>query len=878
MHLRSFNALVVLVLISSLVITGSGVVAAPLDNSGPASARHQQDPSTPPLIEPSDGSTPVDAAPEEEEAPGGNPNLLPITLGQDLGNGGQPDGLPRELGVGEQLFLYDRIVSLERQNLARISQDASLIVYAASDTGTFDAVYVSVPNRSEDELARYLPERLEAPDVACPAEAAEIGRLDAGDAVYVFAGFETDLTPDTLQEVGSSEGSPVYADVGAGQPFPEVFSATGDGLLRFVMSGGDGRPAALAESLAFDGALYSFVGDVTDQFDPASLLKAGCAGPYPVYADQAAADATTANRYVRIGGRLFQFSGEVVPDDAATEAPATDVPTEEPPVASPTSVPTDVPTEVATEAPTAVPTEAPTEAPTEVPTEVPTEAVTEEPTIAATEAPAEAMTEEPVAAVTEEPTEAVTEEPAITATEAPAEGETPEVDATETPAGLPAGIVEQAGAAGLPPQVEVQNTSYVFTDVDIDIDVQTLVEIEVVTVNDISVTVYAEQALQGVAPVLYCVAEDGSIGRFVPVASTNPAPPAELPPSIEVANTTYVFNQVNVDIDITTLIEVEVIVVQNVELTIYTDLNVDGQPSRFFAVTSEGQVVGQYVDASLIVSTQVTPQPTAQLQPPAVVPTQAPDAPPPAAVTAEAAVTCPGSPGPVNDAGIPAYLPNRIQLGGVAYGLVGPQEPGEAGELTRIGCIGAFEVLTTDQAERSEVLYLRAATVSTVFRFEAAVTFNVEFEVTGRPQRITTTEQQYRLIDTWLPSIYSSTSVILFVEDAETTLPDVFYAVNVYNTVVGEVVGEYRQAEQNAQPSEDIVEAAANAGINPDLTVDGQRYLLANVYSPVGTTTNGFVTLFSATGEGEAEILLGRDKRRVELFIYDVIPAEETGG
>ncbi len=95
---------------------------------------------------------------------------------------------------------------------------------------------------------------------------------------------------------------------------------------------------------------------------------------------------------------------------------------------------------------------------------------------------------------------------------------------------------------------------------------------------------------------------------------------------------------------------------------------------------------------------------------------------------------------------------------------------------------------------------------------------------------------------------------------------------------MGGVVGEYRQVEQNDVPSEEIVTAAESAGINPDLTVEGRRYLLVNIFTPVGTTTNGFVTLFSAAGEGEAETLLGRDKRRLELFVYDVIPAEETGG
>jgi len=654
----------------------------------------------------------------------------------------------------------------------------------------------------------------------------------------------------------------------------------------------------LAESLAFGGVLLQFAGDATEGIDPASLTKAGCAGPYPVYAAQGEADAGTTNLYVRAGGRLFQFSGEVIPAEAPTEVPV-DVPTEVP-TEIPTESPTEAPTEAPTEQPTEAPTEQPTEAPTEAPTEVPTEAPTAEPTALPTEAPTEAATEavtEPVAeTVTEEPTEAPatdpteapvdasTEEPAAAPTEAPAGEDDPTAESTQAAIDFPSGIVDAAATAGLPPQVEVQNASYVFTQVDVDIDIQALVEVDVVTINNTSLTVYAEQEFQGIAPVLYCVADDGAvIGRYVPVATTSPTPPPDLPATIDVENTTYVFNQVNIDIDIQTLVEVNVIVVQNVELTIYTDQNVDGQPSRYFAVTSEGQVVGQYVESSLVVTTtQVTPQPTAQLQPPAVVATQAPDAPPPAAVTAEPADTCAGSPGPINDQGIPAYLPNRIQLGGIAYALVGTESPGDAGELTRFGCISGFEILTTDQADQSEVVYLRiagqGATADVVYRFEAAVTYSVEFEVTGRPQRITGEEQQFRLVDTWLPSIYSSTTVILFVEDAENAAPEVFYAVNVYNTVVGEVVGEYRQVEQNDMPSEEIVAAAESAGINPDLTVEGRRYLLVNVYSPVGTTTNGFVTLFSAAGEGEAEILLGRDKRRLELFVYDVIPAEETGG
>ena len=135
-----------------------------------------------------------------------------------------------------------------------------------------------------------------------------------------------------------------------------------------------------------------------------------------------------------------------------------------------------------------------------------------------------------------------------------------------------------------------------------------------------------------------------------------------------------------------------------------------------------------------------TQRPTEQLQAPAVIPTLAANVPQPPAVTAEPLTTCPGNPGAIGANGLPANLPARIQRGGVAYSFAGAQAPDEAGELTTIGCVGAFEVATTDQADASEVLYLRytgtGEASEQVYRYEAATTFGVEFEVTGRAQVI----------------------------------------------------------------------------------------------------------------------------------------------
>ena len=90
-------------------------------------------------------------------------------------------------------------------DLVRIAQEQSTIAYARTEQAPYAAVYLSVPNRSEDELARYLPELVGSADVACPADAATYQNVDAGGATYAFAGPETDLTAESLQQVGDRD-------------------------------------------------------------------------------------------------------------------------------------------------------------------------------------------------------------------------------------------------------------------------------------------------------------------------------------------------------------------------------------------------------------------------------------------------------------------------------------------------------------------------------------------------------------------------------------------------------------------------------------------------------------------------------------------------
>jgi hypothetical protein len=264
------------------------------------------------------------------------------------------------------------------------------------------------------------------------------------------------------------------------------------------------------------------------------------------------------------------------------------------------------------------------------------------------------------------------------------------------------------------------------------------------------------------------------------------------------------------------------------------------------------------------------------------VPTLPPNAPPPPASTASPPTTCTGDPGEFNAQGIPAHLPTRIQLGGVAYLFVRAEAPDAVGTLTRLGCIGPFEWARTDQADQAQVIYLRStgsgAASQQVYRFEVATTYQIQFQVTERPQVITAVDQSYRLSQVWQPSVYSSTSVILFVEDPANLVPEVIYGLDVSQTVVGDVIGEYRLQGETAQSSEEMTAAAEQAGLNPDLTINGQVYILVNVYTPTGTTRNGFMTLFGTTTEGTPEMLLGRDQRELELFIFVLDTPVEAGG
>ena len=187
-------------LISFAVMLGAMVsIATPV-------AAHNQ----PPTIEPSDGAQGA-----------GNGGTLEANF--ELGSGGQPEDFPREVTIDGARFLFDRMVPATRQDLIPVAQDGPIQALATSDVAPFDAIYLSVPPRSEAELGRYLAEQFGASDIFCQAEAGTFEPLDADGAIYVFAGLETFLTPSELEEVATdSNGQPVYADPGIGAAVPRA--------------------------------------------------------------------------------------------------------------------------------------------------------------------------------------------------------------------------------------------------------------------------------------------------------------------------------------------------------------------------------------------------------------------------------------------------------------------------------------------------------------------------------------------------------------------------------------------------------------------------------------------------------------------------------
>jgi hypothetical protein len=228
---------------------------------------------------------------------------------------------------------------------------------------------------------------------------------------------------------------------------------------------------------------------------------------------------------------------------------------------------------------------------------------------------------------------------------------------------------------------------------------------------------------------------------------------------------------------------------------------------------------------------------------------------------------CQGDPGTADANGLPERLPGRIQLSGVSYRFVSQEQFDNDATLTRLGCVGPFEAVQVSGNAGAQVVYLRVnRRADVLYRYEAESSFAVDFAVSGDARAITANDQRYLLNESWTRSIYSSVTVVVYTRDSDAADPARLFAVRVDGDVIAEYVAE----------GGDVVEAPAELraraeemGTNPDLVLGGgRRYLLVNLWSVMGTTTDGWVSLYSDTDAGIADTLLATDPRTLDLLVY----------
>jgi hypothetical protein len=261
------------------------------------------------------------------------------------------------------------------------------------------------------------------------------------------------------------------------------------------------------------------------------------------------------------------------------------------------------------------------------------------------------------------------------------------------------------------------------------------------------------------------------------------------------------------------------------------------------------------------------------LQPQAVVPTLPPDVPSPAAGQSDV-ISCSGLTGELDGNGVPERLPRNLQYGGAAYRYSGQVAFAEAGDVTATGCVGPFVLYLPAEGSGDTRIYLGLVNANeTLFVFEETTSLvvrtqspadqqprSLELEPTGDQQGV-----RYRAADPWQRSLYSSLSLEIYVEDPEAGLPNRFLGYSVGFDAFGEYVvqGEAEGASQ------EVIDKAESLGIHSEVIIEGQRYVLVALWTPFGTTTNGWLTLYGVDGQATPQQLVGLDPRRTDLSVFN---------
>ncbi len=220
----------------------------------------------------------------------------------------RPVAAPAELTIGDERYRFDRVVPVDPEDLEPVDTVSSIDILEREGRQESDPIYADIRGGDDSFVARYLPERVGAAQLACPAERIPTtGRLDAGDAIFAFASIETDLTLDDLTAAGeSADIGTIYAE-GEEGPFAEVFVESSDGLQRFVLLDGDGVPEVLQGRFPFAGQTFVFVDEVTGEIDDNDLERVGCAGPFAIETPPDETEAPFSRIYATVAGELLAF-------------------------------------------------------------------------------------------------------------------------------------------------------------------------------------------------------------------------------------------------------------------------------------------------------------------------------------------------------------------------------------------------------------------------------------------------------------------------------------------------------------------------------------------------------------------------------------------
>lgn len=276
---------------------------------------------------------------------------------------------------------------------------------------------------------------------------------------------------------------------------------------------------------------------------------------------------------------------------------------------------------------------------------------------------------------------------------------------------------------------------------------------------------------------------------------------------------------------------------------------------------------------------QPTPTPRAPRPTPTPVVYQAPASvatvPAEVASTPEAQSTtlqCVGVIGSMDDQGVPDRLPRQLQYAGQSYAFSGPVESSELGATRQVSCVGPFVVI---EVEDSDTLYLGIQNApGTLYAFEQSTAFTVQAQTydTQTPSRLAMPDTDsgpgatYRAAGSLEPTSYSSISMVLYVTDAEAASHDRIHGYSVAADAFGEFVpeGEAEQANQ------DVIDRAALYDIPSQFVIGDQRYVLVAVWTPFGTTTNGWMTLYGVDGETTPNQLIGLDPRQTDGLVFNL--------